>query len=279
MTRKLLLAALLAAPALFACGGGESAPVAPPPPPPPPPAFAISFAETALEVREGETLAVGVRYEVRDLPGPVQVRLSATHDGASEADYELGVDSVEIPAGHDLAGEANFELSAVADLFFTEGAEVLPLAFVYSGGPADLGDPVEISILEAGASPCPGISIIGLPWREEESPDEDLANMLATTLNLEIGAGGAGVRLEILGPYFDLGTNGRIAESVSAFGINRWSVRTGSGAIVHELDVNWSGEEWFEEEAEESLDLAFLGGACSGDPVASCTSAGCEIVP
>ncbi len=279
MTRKLLLAALLAAPALFACGGGESAPVAPPPPPPPPPAFAISFAETALEVREGETLAVGVRYEVRDLPGPVQVRLSATHDGASEADYELGVDSVELPAGHDLAGEANFELSAVADLFFTEGAEVLPLAFAYSGGPADLGDPVEISILEAGASPCPGISIIGLPWREEESPDEDLANMLATTLNLEIGAGGAGVRLEILGPYFDLGTNGRIAESVSAFGINRWSVRTGSGAIVHELDVNWSGEEWFEEEAEESLDLAFLGGACSGDPVASCTSAGCEIVP
>lgn len=279
MTRTLLLAALLAAPALFACGGGESAPVAPPPPPPPPPAFGISFAETALEVREGETLAVGVRYEVRDLPGPVHVRLSATHDGASEGDYELEVDSVEIPAGQDLAGEGSFELSAVADLFFTEGAEVLPLAFAYSGGPADLGDPVEISILEAGASPCPGITVIGLPWREEESPDEDLANMLATTLNLEIGAGGAGARLEILGPYFDLGTYGRIAESVSAFGINGWRVRTGSGAIVHELDVNWSGEAWFEEGAEKSLDLAFLGGACSGDPVASCTSAGCEIVP
>ncbi len=279
MTRTLLLAALLAAPALFACGGGESAPVAPPPPPPPPPAFGISFAETALEVREGETLAVGVRYEVRDLPGPVHVRLSATHDGASEGDYELEVDSVEIPAGQDLAGEGSFELSAVADLFFTEGAEVLPLAFAYSGGPADLGDPVEISILEAGASPCPGITVIGLPWREEESPDEDLANMLATTLNLEIGVGSAGARLEILGPYFDLGTSGRIAESVSAFGINGWRVRTGSGAIVHELDVNWSGEAWFEEGAEKSLDLAFLGGACSGDPVASCTSAGCEIVP
>ena len=191
MTRRSLLAALMAAPALFACGGGDSAPVAPPPPPPPPPAFAIWFAETALEVREGETLAVGVRYEVRDLPGPVQVRLSATHDGAAEADYELGVDSVEVPAGQDLAGEANFELSAAADLLFTEGAEVLPLAFAYSGGPADLGDPVEISILEAGASPCPGITVVGLPWREEESPDEDFGNMLATTLNLEIGAGGA----------------------------------------------------------------------------------------
>lgn len=279
MTRKLLLVALLAAPAFFACGGGDSAPVAPPPPPPPPPAFGISFAETALEVREGETLTVSVRYEVRDLPGPVQVGLSASPDGASEADYELVVDSVEIPAGQDLAGEASFEIAAVADLFFTEGAEVLPLAFAYSGGQADLGDPVEVSILEAGASPCPGITVIGLPWREEESPDEDLANMLATTLNLEIGAGGAGARLEILGPYFDLGTYGRIAESVSAFGINRWSVRSGSGAVVHELDLNWSGEAWFEEEAEESLDLAFRGGGCAGDPVASCTSAGCEIIP
>ena len=278
MTRRILLVALVAAPAFFACGGGDSAPVAPPPPPPPPPAFGISFAETALEVREGETLAVSVRYEVRELPGPVLVRLSASHDSASDADYELVVDSVEIPAGQDLAGEAKFELSAVADLFFTEGAEILPLAFAYSGGSADLGDPVEISILEAGASPCPGITVIGLPWHEEESPDEDLANMLATTLNFEIGASGAGARLEILGPYFDLGTNGRIAESVSAFGINRWSIRNGPGAIVHELDVNWSGEAWFEEEAEESLDLAFLGGACSGDPVASCTSAGCEII-
>lgn len=278
MTRKLLLAALVAAPAFPACDGGDSAPVAPPPPPPPPPAFGISFAETALQVREGDTLAVSVRYEVRELPGPVQVRLDASHDSASEADYELVVDSVEIPAGQDLAGEASFEVSALADLFFTEGTEVLPLAFAYSGGQADLGDPVEIAILEAGASPCPGITVIGLPWREEESPDEDLANMLATTLNLEIGTGGAGARLEILGPYFDLGTSGRIAESVSAFGINRWSVRAGPAAIVHELDVNWSGEEWFEEEAEESLDLAFLGGACSGDPIASCTSAGCEII-
>ena len=278
MTRKTLLAALMAAPAYFACDGGESAPVAPPPPPPPPPAFGISFAEAALEVREGDTLAVSVRYEVRQLAGPVQVRLSASHESASEADYELAMESVEIPAGEEFTGEASFEVSAVADLFFTEDTEVLPLAFAYSGGPADLGDPVQISILEGGASPCPGITVIGLPWREEESPDEDVGNMLATTLNLEVGAGGAGVRLEILGPYFDLGTNGRIAESVSAFGINRWSVRPGSGTIVHELDVNWPGETWFEEEAEESLDLAFLGGACSGDPVASCTGAGCEIV-
>ena len=278
MIRKILLGAVASAPAYFACDGGESVPVAPPPPPPLP-AFGISFTEAALEVREGEALAVNVRYEVRELPGPVQVRLSASHEFASEADYELAVDSIEIPAGRDLAGEATFEVSALADLFFTEGAEVLPLAFAYSAGQADLGDPVAISILEAGASPCPGVTVVGLPWREEESPDDDVANMLATTLNFEIGADGAGARLEILGPYVDLGVSGRIAESVSAFGINRWSVRTGPRGIVHELDVNWSGEEWFEEEAEESLDLAFLGGACSGDPVASCTSAGCEIIP
>lgn len=279
MIRKILPVAVASAPALFACDGGESVPVAPPPPAPPPPAFAVSFTESALEAREGETLPVSVRYEVRELPGPVQVRLSASHEFASEADYELAVDSIEIPAGRDLAGEASFDVSVLADFLFTEGVEVLPLAFAHSGGPADLGDPVEISIIEAGASPCPGVTVIGPPWREEESPDEDVANMLATTLRLEIGAGGAGARLEILGPYFDLGTYGRIAESVSAFGINRWNVRTGPGAIVHELDVNWPGEDWFEEDAEEGLDLAFRGGACSGDAVASCTSAGCEILP
>lgn len=278
MIRKILLVAAASAPAYFACDGGESVPVAPPPPPPLP-AFGISFTEAELEVREGEALAVNVRYEVRELPGPVQVRLSASHEFASEADYELAVDSIEIPAGRDLAGEATFEVSALADLFFTEGAEVLPLAFAYSAGQADLGDPVAISILEAGASPCPGVTVVGLPWREEESPDDDVANMLATTLNFEIGADGAGARLEILGPYFDLGVSGRIAESVSAFGINRWSVRTGPRGIVHELDVNWPGEDWFEEEFEESLDLAFRGGGCAGNAVASCTSHGCEILP
>ena len=278
MIRKILLVAVASAPAYFACDGGESVPVAPPPPPPLP-AFGISFTEAELEVREGEALAVNVRYEVRELPAPVQVRLSASHEFASEADYELAVDSIEIPAGRDLAGEATFEVSALADLFFTEGAEVLPLAFAYSAGQADLGDPVAISILEAGASPCPGVTVVGLPWREEESPDDDVANMLATTLNFEIGADGAGARLEILGPYFDLGVSGRIAESVSAFGINRWSVRTGPGTITHELDVNWPGEDWFEEEFEESLDLAFRGGGCAGNAVASCTSHGCEILP
>ena len=278
MTRKTLLAAAAAAAALFACDGGGTAPTAPPPPPPPAPAFAVSFADAGLEVREGDSLEVRVRYEVRELAAPVQVPLSASHDSASEADYELSAASVEIPAGQDLAGELRFEFSALPDLLFAEGAETLPLAFVASGGQGTVGDPLEIAIVEAGAAPCPGVTVIGLPWREEESGDEDYPHMLATTLSLEIAAGG-GIRLEILGPYLDLGTYGRIAGSVSAFGINRWSVRSGSESIVHELEVNWSGEHWFEEEAEESLDLAFLGGTCPGTPVASCTSEGCAILP
>lgn len=280
MTRKTLPAAVLAASALFACDGGEQVPTAPPPPPPPPPpAFAASFAETELEVREGETLEVKVRYEIRSLAAPVQVRLTASHDSASEADYELTGDSVEIPAGDDLAGEASFELTALADLHFTEGTETLPLAFVPSGVQATLGDPVAISIVDNGTSPCPGVRVMGLPWTDEESPNEDVENMLATTLSFEVGPDGTGTRLEILGPYLDLGTYGRIEQSVSVFGINRWNVRVEPGAVVHELDVNWSGEAWFEEEAEASLDFAIRGGACAGTPVASCTSAGCEILP
>ena len=282
MTRRVLLAtAAAAAPGLFACGGEDSAgPTAPPAPaPPPPPAFAVSFAENDLEIHEGETLAVKVLFEVRELTTPVQVRLSAAHDSASEADYELSADSISIPAGQDFAGDAVVELAALADLLFTEGAETLPLTFVPPAGQAVLGNPVEITIIDAGASPCPGVTLVGLPWSEEESPDEDASNMLATTLSIEIGPGAAGTRVDLLGPYFDLGTYGRIAESVSAFGINRWGLRARRGFLVHELDVNWSGEGWFEEEADERLELGFAGGACSGQPVASCTSDGCEIIP
>ena len=282
MTRRVLLAAATAAAlGLFACGGDDSAgPTAPPAPaPPPPPAFAVSFAAEELQVREGETLAVSVHFEVRELTAPVQVRLSAAHDSASEADYELSADSVSVPAGQDRAGDTVIEFAALADLLFTEGAENLLLSFAPPAGPAILGDPVEIAIIETGASPCPGVTLSGLPWSEQESSDEDVPNMLATTLSIELGPGAAGTRVDLLGPYLDLGTYGRIAESVSAFGINRWSLRTRPGFLVHELDVNWSGEGWFEEEADERLELGFAGGACSGQPVASCTSNGCEIIP
>ena len=114
-------------------------------------------------------------------------------------------------------------MTALSDLFFTEGTEKLSLEFVPPAGvEATLGEPLRITLVDAGASPCPGVTVIGLPWHEEESPDEDVSNMLATTLNFELGGGSAGTRLEFLGPYLDLGTWGRIEESVAVFGINRW---------------------------------------------------------
>ena len=279
MTRKILLVVMMVAPTFFACDGGDSAPTAPPSPPPPPaPNLGVSFAEAEFEIREGKTLGVRVLYEAQELAAPVQIGLTASNDNTSTADYELSPGSVEIPAGKNLAGEVAFELSALSDLFFNEGTETLSLALVVSNASAILGGPVEVSILEAGARPCSGITVIGLPWREEKSQNEDFPSMLATTLSLEIGVG-SGTRLEILGPYLDLGSNGRIAESISVFGINRWSVRSNSESIIHELDVNWSGEDWFEEESPKSFDLAFLDGGCSGRPIASCTSDGCEIIP
>ena len=281
--RPLFACATMAGAVLSACNGGDSAapPTAPPPPtPPPPPAFAISFADSEFEISEGETLMFTVRYEVRELAAPLEVRLAGAPDSASEQDYELSAGTISVRAGKDVSGEAILSLTALSDLFFTEGSEELSLAFVSPAGvEATLGEPLRITLVDAGASPCPGVTVIGLPWHEEESPDEDVSTMLATTLNFELGGGSAGTRLEFLGPYLDLGTWGRIEESVAVFGINRWGVRTRPGGIVHELDVNWSGEEWFEDEAEESLEIAFLGGACSGDPVASCTSEGCEIIP
>ena len=56
-------------------------------------------------------------------------------------------------------------------------------------------------------------------------------------------------------------------------------MRRNGGNVVHDVALNWSGEDGFGEEAGARFDLAFFGGACSGEPLASCTSEGCEILP
>ena len=283
------LAAILAA-GLAACDGADSAPptappAAPPPapvpPPAPSPAFSVSFGEKALDVREGESLNVSVRYEVRELATPVELGVTVSGEGAGETDYELSPTAITIPAGEDLAGEAALVVTALEDLLFTEGGETLSLEFTPpSGGmEATLGDPLEITLLDAAVSPCPGVRVAGLPWREQGSLFQGIPNMLATTLTLDLDGAASGTRLELLSPYLDVGAFGSIQQSVSAFGINRWGVRRDAGSIVHEMEVNWSGEGWFKEDEEASLDLAFLGGGCAGEPVASCTSEGCEIIP
>ncbi len=267
---------------VLGCDGGPSqAPSAPAPPPapPPPPPFSASFAAGSPEVREGEAIPVGIDYRVRDLASAVMLRISAAVESASAEDFELDVDTVEIPAGQDVSGTVSLEIRALTDSLFSEGDETLNLALERTGAAANatLGEPVAVTIVEAGASPCPGVTVRAEPWREEEWRESRKTTMLASILEIDLIGGALDTRFELIGPYYDLYEGGNTPRSIPTFGINSWRVLPGPDGVGHELTVNWPGESWFEEETQ--LQFRFLGPTCSGEPIASCSSEGCDILP
>ncbi len=277
--RRTLGAAALAI-ILAGCDEGPTrTPTAPPPAPPPPPPFSASFTAGALEVREGETLTVAIEYRVRELTSSTALGISTRPDSASPEDFAFDAATVVIPAGEDISGVASVEIRALTDSLFAEGEEVLALAFAPTGAAssATLGDPVAVTIVEAGASPCPGVTIRAEPWRQEEWRESRDSTMLASTLGIDLAAGALDTRFELIGPYHDLYEGGSTPRSIPTFGIGAWQVHAMTAGIRHELQINWPGESWFEEET--SLQFRFLGPACSGEPIASCSSESCEVLP
>lgn len=141
-----------------------------------------------------------IRYSVRDLPAAWTVQLSALPVTASEADFELVEASVEIPAGKDLSGKAAVRFQAAADPLFAEGDETVAVRFVPDPAlEAGLGEYPEIVILEAGASPCPGVRISALP-PSETGPGQTPG--LTTEVRIERSEVAASVRSHFAGPYF-----------------------------------------------------------------------------
>ena len=61
------------------------------------------------------------------------------------------------------------------------------------------------------------------------------------------------------------------------FGIDAWWVVPGVDGVRHALDITWPGESWFDEET--NLAFRVLGPTRSGEPVASCSSEACAILP
>ena len=147
---------------LIGCGGGAGSPGTPQAPPPP--AVTVSFAATSLEVREGDSVEIGVRYQVRSLSSPWQLGISPLPESASVDDFELSMPSIEIPAGQGVSGEAVLELTASSDTVFDEGDETVAIRFVPGGGvDASLGTNLRVSIRDAAVSPCTGVSILATP--------------------------------------------------------------------------------------------------------------------
>ncbi len=118
-------------------------------------------------------------------------------------------------------------------------------------------------------SVCPGLTVRVYPVVEHAG------SILATTLVIEQSPEGAGAFFDLVGPYAELVQYDENPNPQGVFGLNAW--RATEGGRRHELDVNWGGDGWFEEET--TLQLGFSGGSCRGERIVACSLAGCDVTP
>ena len=226
-----------------------------------------SFARTLVEVREGESAPVVVRYRVAGLATPKTLEVSTLPDTASREDFELEGGPLGLPPGEGSSGEFALLLTAQTDELFAEGDETVTIRFLPDlRVKAELGGDLEVEIEEAGASPCPGMRITALP----PEPSTGLEDHLTTTLMIERSRAALGTGLDLVWPYRSIVRGS--SSPIRAMRVSRWQTQEASGAIRHELDV-----EWWEETSE--ISIGFVGGQCAGDAVAHCFEDGCELTP
>lgn len=240
----------------------------------------LSFAPGPVEVTEGAAGAAAIRYEVRNLPAALPFSVSALPGTAAASDFRLERTAFEIPAGRGVSGELAVPVSAPPDRFFSEGDETVAIRFVPPGGAVGvrLGRDLEFTIREGGASPCPGLTLSARPPTASEPGEDRLGSgHLFTRLTLLREPAAAGTTLDFRGPYY---WEDRLAEfdyqPFAATRIARWSAEPAGTAIRHEVDIEWPDDTTL---LDPDLELGFLGGACSGEPVASCSAEGCELTP
>lgn len=138
---------------LAGCGDSASpAPPAPTTPTPLPASVEVSFGAEAVEVYEGDTVEIPVRYESRNLTAAWRLRVSPFPGTAEAADFEIPDAVVEIPPGASASGEIPLSLTGLFDADFGEGTETLTLRFVPDPGVnARLGGDLAVTIREGGA--------------------------------------------------------------------------------------------------------------------------------
>lgn len=238
-----------------------------------------------MRAREGDTIEIGVRWEIRELANPLQLEVSPLEVTVEADDYEFPVNTVTIPAGSATTGAATLSLTAVSDRQIGEGDETLALRLVPPAGvAAELGRNLEVTISEGGGSPCAEIQVSAIPIAGlSAGPHRDDGERLGTTLDMYFGADARTVRLDWIGPYLDPASRCR-PEDDDCFRLfvwpwlqlspTAWRVETAADGVRHSLDLEW-------------LETAHTGlrfrsgpdGGCAGAPEIRCHAGGCELVP
>ena len=235
----------------------------------------VSFAEETVAVREGDTVEIGIRWEAPDLANPLELEASPLGMTAEADDYELPTNTVTVPAGGATTGAATLSLTAVSDRQIAEGDEMLALRLVPPAGvAAELGRNLEVTIVDAGASPCFGVQMVAT---RVESLDAAPA-WRRTTLEFTRGAEAGAVWFDWGGPYLhdencdDEGCRMRWEERTPILEVNLVEWRMESSERKKDiLKVEWFGS--------KALRFGFHSrdGACEGQPTVVCTAAGCEL--
>lgn len=239
----------------------------------------VSFGPDPVAVTEGESTAVPIRYETRNLPSSLRLGLSALAGTAADDDFTLDSDSFVVPAGRGVTGTASVTLSAARDALFSEEDETGSLRLL----PPEprppgvrLGAAREFVVREGGASPCPGVSIRALPPVVlEPGPGTFDEGLLFTTLTLTQEASARDAVLFQRSPY--ILTESLVERgwpSISVLNFARWRVDTAGSTTTHSVDLRWPGDFSLE---EPDLVFGFLGNACTGDASATCSATGCEL--
>ena len=263
--------------AIAACGGDGSAPApAPTVAAPPPPAVVVTFASDAVRVEEGETVGITVQYRINSLSSALSLAVSPLNEGAEPEDYELSATTFEIPAGQGVTGTAAISLTALVDNQITEGDEGVELRLVPPGGiRAELDAHLEVTIADAGASPCSGTRIVATPIEPVETSPGYWRTALELTQETTAGA----VWFDWGGPYY----NGEYcdddecrmwwenASPILEVNLVEWRMESSASGTSDVLDIEWHDS--------NTLRFGFRSadGTCEGEPTVACAAAGCEL--
>lgn len=231
------------------------------------PAATVSFAETDAHISEGEDLAIGVLYDVRELADPVRLRIEAREVTADADDYRIAEPAVTLPALGEKTGTVQVALSALMDARIAEGDETLELHLLPPPQPlVALGPSLAVTIADAAASPCEGITTSALPI--VTVPGED---WIQTTLTLTFERSTADhTWLELLGPLDRVSVD--LAPMLS-LNVMDWRIGRPAGSLRHSLDIEWP--------ASGAARFGFHAG--TPDPCHEaqlfCSEEGCEVIP
>ena len=221
------------------------------------------------------------------LSAPITLQIVASGGDASEDDYVLSAESLEIPAGAGTSGDLALSVQTVEDASFAEGDETLILDVQPpAGSSVQVGGSFELVIAEAGVRPCPGILVSGRPAELNDRWDSlpALETETATIrLTVEADSAAAGVVFDWVGPYKDYhrapawnpSFRVRNVDPVTQLDQNfvHWSFEPTLDGVRHTFEFEWLAH------LEAGFRFRSGEGGCVGEPEAVCTGAGCELRP